>query len=79
MTRDEAALILHPDTTVFALDNADNESDITRIELVDEACRMGAELLQAAGKAIEILRNIDWVGSGAKGMIQDAIELLECE
>ena len=28
-------------------------------------------------QAIEILKNIDWVGSGAKGMIQDAIESLE--
>ena len=77
MTREEAALILHPDTTISALEKWDNSSYETRIALVEEACRMGAEALRNGTKEIEILKNVDWVGSGAKGMIQDAIELLE--
>ena len=77
MTNEEAALILHPDTTMFALDEAMTRDDKTRFDLVEEACLMGAEALRNGAKAIEILKNIDWVGSGAKGMIQDAMEMLE--
>ena len=46
MTREEAALILHPDTTISALEKWDNSSYETRIELFEEACRMGAEALR---------------------------------
>lgn len=46
MTREEAALILHPDTTISALEKWDNSNYETRIELVEEACRMGAEALR---------------------------------
>ena len=46
MTRDEAALILHPDTTISALEKWDNSNYETRIALVEEACRMGAEVLR---------------------------------
>ncbi len=46
MTREEAALILHPDTTMFALDEATTRDYKTRIELVEEACRMAAEVLR---------------------------------
>ncbi len=77
MTNEEAALILHPDTTIFALDRADNGYYGTRVDVVEEACKMGADALRNGEKAIEILKTIDWVGSGAKGMIQDAIDLLE--
>ena len=41
------------------------------------AIKMSIEALRNETKAIEILKNIDWIGSGAKGMIQDAIDLLE--
>lgn len=77
MTNEEAALILHPDTTMFALDEAMTRDYKTRFDLVEEACCMGAQSLRNGTKAIEILKNVDWVGSGAKGMIDDAIELLE--
>ena len=79
MTNEEAALILHPDTTISTLGKWDNSSYEPRIGLLEEACRIGAEALRNGTKAIEILKNVDWVGSGAKGMIQDAIELLEGE
>ena len=46
MTREEAALILHPDTTIFALDRVDNGYYGSRVDVVEEACRMGAEALR---------------------------------
>ena len=46
MTREEAALILHPDTTIQALDAMYFGEYEKRIELVEQACQMGAEALR---------------------------------
>ncbi len=77
MTREEAALILHPDTTIFALDRVDNGYYGTRVDVVEEACRMGAEALRNGTKVIEKLKNINWVFFDAEKRIRESIELLE--
>ena len=77
--REQAAQILHPETTAQSMAGylLNGKSGDSWSRAVNDACLMGAEALRNGTKAIEILKNVDWVGSGAKGMIQDAIELLK--
>lgn len=64
-----------------------HSADCDRMSIDDErvqAIMVARDVLESIAEqkakieqAIEILKNIDWVGSGAKGMITNAIELME--
>ena len=79
MTRDEALEWLN--------EIINHSADCDRMSIDDErvqAIMVARDVLESIAEqkskteqAIEILKNVDWVGSGAKGMIQDAIDLLE--